>query len=120
MGRLFWLPSGVQAIVLKTRGVELVHNGSREALCARVSVFPMDEHLDPRRQQYRRLECWVSSPRLSALVAPYTAWTPLKVTMTGRGAWSVNVVPKRDIGLWLAAFVLEQPEGALTGPAELE
>ncbi|MFB7353467.1 hypothetical protein [Streptomyces gardneri] len=120
MSRLFWLPTGGQTVVLRTHRLEIVHNGSRPARCARVSVYPMDEHLDPRRSQYRRLEVWISSPRLSALVAPYGRWTPLRIAMVGRGAWSVSAVPKHQAGLWLAAHLLEEREGALIEPVELE
>ncbi len=118
MGRLWWTPSGVQTVVVKVHRLELVHNGSREARCARVSVYPLDAFLGPRRAQHRRLEVWVSSPKLSALLEPFAgAWTPVRVSMKGRGAWSVAVVPKRDVGLWLAAYVLEQHEGASVRPA---
>ncbi|MCJ0868110.1 hypothetical protein [Streptomyces sp. AP-93] len=117
MGRLWWTPSGVQTVVVKAHRLELVHNGSRPARCARISVYPLDAFLGPRRAQHRRLEVWVSSPKLSALLEPYRAWTPVRVSVRGRGAWDVVVVPKRDVGLWLAAHVLEQQEAASERPA---
>lgn len=119
MGRLFWLPSGVQTVVLRTHRLELVHNGSRPARCARVSVYPRDAHLDERRQRHRRLEVFIPSPKLSTLVARYDRWTPLRISATGRGSWSVVEAPKWH-ELWLAAHILEQHEGTLVGPAALE
>lgn len=118
MSRIFWLPLG-ETVLLCCHSVQEVHNGSRPALCARVSVYPLDQYVDPRRDMYRRLEVWISSPRLSALVAPYTAWTPLRIIRTGRGSWSVREVPKSS-GLWLAAHLLEQQAGAPVGPVGAE
>ncbi|MFE2283884.1 hypothetical protein ACFXDJ_06900 [Streptomyces sp. NPDC059443] len=112
MGRCFWTPSGVQTVVVKVHQLQPVHNGSRQARCARVSVYPLDAFLGPRRAQHRRLEVWVSSPKLSALLEPYAgSWVPLRITMKGRGAWNVAVVPQRDVGLWLAVHLLREGDG---------
>ncbi|MET8296398.1 hypothetical protein ABZW02_20325 [Streptomyces sp. NPDC005180] len=115
MGRLIWQPCGLQTVLLRCHGVAEIHNGSRPTPCARVSVLPMDDHLDPRRRRDRRIEAWVGAARLAVQVEPYRRWTPLRLTATGRGAWKVQEVPPGAKGLWIACTLLDREDGLEQG-----